>query len=100
MDAVKIYEEYFKRKQDVLSGMVNYYKERGDTIALWGAGKKGTGFLNVADPGNKMLIMYLIKIFQNPDRLCQQAMLLQIIQKQMPVLYLLPTVILNWMLWI
>jgi rhamnosyltransferase len=55
MDAVKIYEEYFKRKQDVLSGMVNYYKERGDTIALWGAGKKGTGFLNVADLGNKIV---------------------------------------------
>jgi len=55
MDAVKVYEEYFGKKYDVLAGLINYYKGKGNTIALWGAGKKGTGFLNVADPENKLI---------------------------------------------
>lgn len=49
MDAIKIYEEYFKTKKDVINQMLNYYKDRGKKIALWGAGKKGQGFLNAFD---------------------------------------------------
>ena len=37
MDAVKVYEEYFGKKYDVLAGLINYYKGQGNTIALWGA---------------------------------------------------------------
>lgn len=55
MDAVKVYKGYFKKKYDVLYGIINYYKEKGITVALWGAGKKGAGFLDAIDPGNKLL---------------------------------------------
>lgn len=55
MDAIKIYEDYFSKKQNVIMQMIQYYKQEGKTIALWGAGKKGIGFLKVIDPDNKII---------------------------------------------
>lgn len=40
MDAIKIYEDYFSKKQNVIMQMIQYYKQEGKTIALWGAGKR------------------------------------------------------------
>lgn len=55
MDAVKIYENYFGKKKDVIIQMAQHYGQEGKTIALWGAGKKGIGFLKVIDPDNKIV---------------------------------------------
>lgn len=50
MDTLKVYNGYFKKKYNVLAGVTSYFKEKGNTIALWGAGKKGAAFLEVTDP--------------------------------------------------
>lgn len=55
MDAVKIYEGYFKKKTEEIGQILSYYREQGKKITLWGAGKKGLGFLKAFDSENKLI---------------------------------------------
>lgn len=51
MEAAEIYRAYFGKKYSVISGVLQYYKESGKKIALWGAGLRGKAFLEIFDPG-------------------------------------------------
>lgn len=50
LDANKIYMDYFLKKREALCELITYYQKQNKTIALWGAGKKGSAFLEVIDP--------------------------------------------------
>lgn len=55
MDAQQIYIDYFKRKEVEIREIIQYYKKQNKTVALWGAGQKGKGFLEVFDNANNVI---------------------------------------------
>lgn len=55
MDSDKVYIDYFNRKKEVITKIINYYGKSGKITALWGAGKKGSAFLEAIDPLNKII---------------------------------------------
>lgn len=52
LDAIQIYSDYFKKKEEVLNNLIEHFINENKSIALWGAGKKGEGFLRAIDPDN------------------------------------------------
>ncbi len=64
MDEIKVYEQYFNKKANVICQVINSYKETGKTIALWGAGMRGQAFLNMFDSENTN-IQYIYDLNQN-----------------------------------
>lgn len=52
LDAIQIYSDYFKKKEEVLNNLIEHFINENKSIALWGAGKKGEGFLIAIDPDN------------------------------------------------
>lgn len=55
MEDIEIYERYFRQKYDVITKIIDYFIERGEKIAIWGAGLRGRAFLNVFDPNGAKL---------------------------------------------
>lgn len=56
MEDIKIYERYFQQKYDVITEIINYFMQKGEKIAIWGAGLRGRAFLKVFDPDCEKLI--------------------------------------------
>ena len=53
---VKFFEMYFlakTNKYEEIKRIIRYYCSKGKTLALWGAGIRGTAFLNIFDPQHK-----------------------------------------------
>lgn len=55
MNDLKIYEEYYRKKYELVCNLIHKYLSQNKTIALWGAGLRGKAILNVFDPDQKKI---------------------------------------------
>lgn len=55
MEDIRIYENYFMKKYEVINNILSYYCQNGKTMAVWGAGLRGKAFLNIFDPVNQRI---------------------------------------------
>lgn len=55
MDPIKVYEQYFIKKLEIISAYIDYLNRQGKKIAIWGAGQRGKAFLNVFDNEQKRI---------------------------------------------
>lgn len=55
MDGLKIYQDYFRKKYELINDFLDQLNNNNNTIALWGAGLRGKAFLNVYDPHAKRI---------------------------------------------
>ncbi len=55
MDAVKVYEEYFNKKYNVICNLIDNILSRNKKIAAWGAGARGKAFLSTFDARNEKI---------------------------------------------
>lgn len=49
--ALKYYKGYYLSHEQVINKLISYYNDRSELIAVWGAGMKGTAFLELFDSG-------------------------------------------------
>ncbi|MDE6760103.1 MAG: glycosyltransferase [Lachnospiraceae bacterium] len=50
-----VYEHYFEKGKTAIDSIINTLKDSGKTIAVWGAGQRGTAFLNIYDSHNERI---------------------------------------------
>lgn len=57
--ALKYYERYYLSHKQVIQELISYYNGRNELIAVWGAGMKGTAFLELFDNDmSKIMCVY------------------------------------------
>lgn len=57
--AIGLYGEYYLEHKDKVMQLLDYLKEKYDSVLLWGAGLKGSAFLQICDLETK-IIEYVI----------------------------------------
>lgn len=68
--ALKYYKDYYLSHQQVIQKLLSYFEEKKELIAVWGAGMKGTAFLELFDSDmSKIACVYDISDEKNGTKM-------------------------------